>query len=57
MSTYIWMKILESAPSRYDLGIRIITLGRLDAVYDHVADRIEEVMDLGGGRRIVAAGG
>jgi hypothetical protein len=30
MSTYILMKVLESAPSRYDRGIRILTLGRLD---------------------------
>jgi len=46
------MKILESAPSRYDLGIRMLTLGRLEAVYDRLADRIEkgqQVMDLGCG--------
>ena len=34
MSIYILMKILESAPSRYDTGIRLLTLGRLDKAYD-----------------------
>lgn len=52
MSTYVLMRILESAPRRYDQGMRILTLGRLDAVYDRLADRIEagwRVLDLGCG--------
>jgi ubiquinone/menaquinone biosynthesis C-methylase UbiE len=52
MSTYVLMKILESAPRRYDLGIRLLTLGRLDKAYDRLASRIErgqQVLDLGCG--------
>jgi len=46
------MKILESAPSRYDRGIFLLTLGRLDRAYDRLASRIQEgqrVLDLGCG--------
>lgn len=52
MSTYILMKILESAPSRYDKGIRILTLGRLDGVYDRLTSHIkkdQKVLDIGCG--------
>lgn len=37
MSTYVYMKILESAPERYDRGLRILSLGRVMAMYDAVA--------------------
>jgi len=46
------MKILESAPRRYDWGIRLLTLGRLDNIYDRLASRIkkgEKVIDIGCG--------
>jgi demethylmenaquinone methyltransferase/2-methoxy-6-polyprenyl-1,4-benzoquinol methylase len=46
------MKILESAPSRYDKGIRLLTLGALDKVYDRLASHIKAgqgVLDLGCG--------
>lgn len=52
MSTYILMRILESTPSRYDLGIRIITLGRLGPIYDRLSSHIREgdrVLDVGCG--------
>ncbi|MHC4514823.1 MAG: corrinoid protein-associated methyltransferase CpaM [Planctomycetota bacterium] len=52
MSTYVLMRILESAPSRYELGIRLLTLGRLDCAYDRLAARIEagqRVLDIGCG--------
>ena len=52
MSTYVLMKILESAPKRYDWGIRLLTLGRLDKIYDQLASRIkkgDKVLDLGCG--------
>ena len=52
LSTYILMKILESTPSRYDRGISILTLGKLDESYDrliaHVQKR-ERVLDIGCG--------
>ena len=52
MSTFILMKILESAPSRYDQGIYILTLGKLDKVYDRLTSRIKKgqtILDLGCG--------
>jgi demethylmenaquinone methyltransferase/2-methoxy-6-polyprenyl-1,4-benzoquinol methylase len=52
MSTYILMRILESAPHRYELGIRLLTLGRLEKAYDRLASHIEcgqQVLDLGCG--------
>lgn len=52
MSTYVLMKILESAPSRYEKGIRILTFGRLDKAYDGLTFHIKKgqrVLDLGCG--------
>lgn len=52
MSTYILMKVLESTPSRYDKGIRILTLGRLDKTYDRLVSYIkngQRVLDVGCG--------
>jgi demethylmenaquinone methyltransferase/2-methoxy-6-polyprenyl-1,4-benzoquinol methylase len=52
MSTYILMKILESAPHRYDRGIKILTLGSLDSSYDRIASHFKEgdkVLDIGCG--------
>jgi ubiquinone/menaquinone biosynthesis C-methylase UbiE len=52
MSTYVLMQILESAPRRYELGIRLLALGRLDKAYDRLASYItpgQQVLDLGCG--------
>jgi len=52
LSTFILMKILESAPSRYDRGIKMITLGRLEKVYDKLTSHIRQgqlVLDIGCG--------
>jgi ubiquinone/menaquinone biosynthesis C-methylase UbiE len=52
VSTYILMRILESAPSRYDTGLRILTIGKLDEAYDRLTSKIEggqRVLDLGCG--------
>jgi demethylmenaquinone methyltransferase/2-methoxy-6-polyprenyl-1,4-benzoquinol methylase len=52
MSTYVLMRILESAPRRYELGIRLLTLGRVERAYDRLASQIEpgqRVLDLGCG--------
>lgn len=45
------MRLLESAPDRYDLGIRLLSLGRIDRVYAQAAQlaRGEDVLDLGCG--------
>lgn len=51
------MRILESALSRYDRGIRILTLGRLDKAYDRLVSRItsgQQVLDLGSGTGALA---
>ena len=38
MSTLALMRLLESAPARYDLGIRLLTLGKIDQVRDTLAE-------------------
>jgi ubiquinone/menaquinone biosynthesis C-methylase UbiE len=36
--SYVFMKVLESAPRRYDLGIRLLSLGRIDRVHREMAE-------------------
>lgn len=54
MSTYVYMKLLEAAPERYDEGIRRLSGGRIGAVYEAIAQRASgapgrRVLDLGCG--------
>jgi demethylmenaquinone methyltransferase/2-methoxy-6-polyprenyl-1,4-benzoquinol methylase len=52
MSTYVLMKILESTAGRYDRGIRMLTLGKIDRVYERLASLIkkgQKVLDIGCG--------
>ena len=52
MTSFVFMKILESAPSRYDAGIRLLTGGRLDQTYNRLVSRVlggQRVIDLGCG--------
>lgn len=52
MSTYVLMRILESVPSRYDAGIRLLTLGKLNKAYTSLVSHIHEgdrVLDIGCG--------
>ncbi len=52
MSTYVLMKIIESAPSRYDRGIRLLTFGSVDKSYDRLTSHIQngqQVLDIGCG--------
>jgi demethylmenaquinone methyltransferase/2-methoxy-6-polyprenyl-1,4-benzoquinol methylase len=42
MSTYVYMRILESAPRRYDWGLRLLSLGGIAAVYEQVAAAVVE---------------
>jgi demethylmenaquinone methyltransferase/2-methoxy-6-polyprenyl-1,4-benzoquinol methylase len=51
------MRILESAPRRYDLGIRLLTFGALGAAYDRLAGHVgpgQRVLDLGCGTGALA---
>jgi ubiquinone/menaquinone biosynthesis C-methylase UbiE len=52
MSTLLLMKLFERIPGRYDKGIRLLTGGQLDGLYDRLIARIEEedrVLDIGCG--------
>jgi ubiquinone/menaquinone biosynthesis C-methylase UbiE len=52
MSTAVFMKILESMPGRYDLGIRLLTLGGAGRAYDRLvrhAQAGQHVLDIGCG--------
>ncbi len=55
--SYVYMKVLESAPARYDRGMCLLTLGRLQRVHRDIAARIEpgdRVLDLGCGTGALA---
>jgi len=46
------MRILESAPDRYDAAMRLLTLGRLGRAYDRLASHVQagqRVLDIGCG--------
>ncbi|MFQ6001203.1 MAG: corrinoid protein-associated methyltransferase CpaM [Anaerolineae bacterium] len=57
MSTYVFMKVLESAPRRYDKGMTILTLGRLERAKEDIAALVnagEQVLDIGCGTGTLA---
>lgn len=53
MSTYAYMRFLEAAPERYDAGIRRLSGGLIDRIYEDIADRVaadgRRVLDIGCG--------
>ncbi len=53
MSSFVWMKVLESAPERYDRGIRMLSGGRIGEVYERIAQRVaapgKRILDVGCG--------
>lgn len=56
--SYVFMKVLESAPERYEQGMRLLTLGRLEQVWREIASWIEadaRVLDVGCGTGALAA--
>jgi ubiquinone/menaquinone biosynthesis C-methylase UbiE len=57
VSTYVLMRILESAPRRYDLGIRLLTFGSVGRSYDRLVSHIapgQRVLDIGCGTGALA---
>jgi ubiquinone/menaquinone biosynthesis C-methylase UbiE len=55
--SYVYMKVLESAPERYDRGMRLLTLGRLGRVHRDIAARVgpgDRALDLGCGTGALA---
>jgi ubiquinone/menaquinone biosynthesis C-methylase UbiE len=58
MSSFVYMKVLESAPHRYDLGMRLLSWGRIAGLYRTLAERVaapgRRILDLGCGTGGVA---
>ncbi|MFN2184359.1 MAG: corrinoid protein-associated methyltransferase CpaM [Anaerolineae bacterium] len=55
--SYVYMKALESAPQRYERGMRLLTLGRLERVRCDIVARVAEgdrVLDIGCGTGALA---
>jgi demethylmenaquinone methyltransferase/2-methoxy-6-polyprenyl-1,4-benzoquinol methylase len=53
MSSFVWMKVLESAPERYDRGINMLSGGHIEEVYERIAGRVaspgKRILDIGCG--------
>lgn len=53
MSSFVWMKFLESAPERYDRGVELLSRGHIGEVYEKIADFAaspgKRVLDIGCG--------
>jgi demethylmenaquinone methyltransferase/2-methoxy-6-polyprenyl-1,4-benzoquinol methylase len=57
MSTLLLMKLFEASPERYDKGIRLLTGGQLDNLYDRLIEHVKEgdrVLDIGCGTGALA---
>ncbi len=57
MSTLLLMKLFEATSRRYDKGIRLLTGGQLDTLYDRLASNIkagDRVLDVGCGTGALA---
>ena len=58
MSSYVFMKLLETQASRYDLGMRLLSTGRIQRLYTEVAEQVPEhgdILDVGCGTGGVTA--
>ena len=58
MLSYIYMKILESRPARYDRGVRWLSLGRSDRTRQRIVDECvnagDRLLDIGAGTGTLA---
>lgn len=59
MSTLVYMKLLEQTPVKYDRGMRLLTLGRIDRIKREIAERFvgqgNTVLEIGCGTGALAA--
>lgn len=58
MSSFVFMKLLETQASRYDLGMRMLSTGRIQRLYTEVAAHVPEqgdILDVGCGTGGVTA--
>jgi len=58
MSSFVFMKLLETQASRYDLGMRMLSIGRIQRQYHEVAEQVPtqgEILDVGCGTGGVTA--
>ena len=52
MSSFAFMKLLETKAARYDQGMELLTLGRIGSLYERVAERVPQggrVLEVGCG--------
>lgn len=51
--SFVYMKVLESTPLRYDRGLRVLSRGRIDGVYARIAEKVaapgRRILDIGCG--------
>ena len=59
MSTTVYMKMLEQTPAKYDRGMRILTLGRIDRIKREIASHCvqpgDSVLEIGCGTGSLAS--